>query len=117
MEIKPKNAAPPASSVPEDSEANLVERRFLELEKSFSVNRPKEDVTKLRTAFEFARDQHAGQARKSGESFILHPLAVAKILADMHMDLVCVETALLHDVVEDTGITRSEEHTSELQSQ
>ena len=108
MEIKPKNAAPPASSVPEDSEANLVERRFLELEKSFSVNRPKEDVTKLRTAFEFARDQHAGQARKSGESFILHPLAVAKILADMHMDLVCVETALLHDVVEDTGITIEE---------
>ncbi len=108
MEIKLKNAAPPASSVPEDSEANLVERRFLELEKSFSVNRPKEDVTKLRTAFEFARDQHAGQARKSGESFILHPLAVAKILADMHMDLVCVETALLHDVVEDTGITIEE---------
>lgn len=108
MEIKPKNAAPPASSVPEDSEANLVERRFLELEKSFSVNRPKEDVTKLRTAFEFARDQHAGQARKSGESFILHPLAVATILADMHMDLVCVETALLHDVVEDTGITIEE---------
>ena len=108
MEIKPKNAAPPASSVPEDSEANLVERRFLELEKSFSVNRPKEDVTKLRIAFTFARDQHAGQARKSGESFILHPLAVAKILADMHMDLVCVETALLHDVVEDTGITIEE---------
>ena len=108
MEIKPKNAGPPACSVPEDSEANLVERRFLELEKSFSVNRPKEDVTKLRTAFEFARDQHAGQARKSGESFILHPLAVATILADMHMDLVCVETALLHDVVEDTGITIEE---------
>lgn len=108
MEIKPKSAASPASSVPEDSEANLVERRFLELEKSFSVNRPKEDVTKLRTAFEFARDQHAGQARKSGESFILHPLAVATILADMHMDLVCVQTALLHDVVEDTGITIEE---------
>ena len=108
MEMKPKSAAPPASSVPEDSEANLVERRFLELEKLFSVNRPKEDVTKLRTAFEFARDQHVGQARKSGESFILHPLAVATILADMHMDLVCVETALLHDVVEDTGITIEE---------
>ena len=108
MEINLKNAATRVSALPDDSGSNLVERRFQELEQSFSLNRPKEDVAKLRTAFEFARDQHLGQARRSGEPYILHPMAVAQILVDMHMDLVCVETALLHDVVEDTGITIEE---------
>ncbi len=108
MEINLKNAATRVSALPDDSGSNLVERRFQELEQAFSLSRPKEDVAKLRTAFEFARDQHLGQARKSGEPYILHPMAVAQILVDMHMDLVCVETALLHDVVEDTGITIEE---------
>ncbi|WP_238325799.1 RelA/SpoT family protein [Bryobacter aggregatus] len=81
----------------------LVEQRFVQLEKVFAANRPKEDLTKLRIAFEFARDRHGLQTRKSGEPYILHPIAVAQILADMQMDLVTVETALLHDVVEDTG--------------
>lgn len=81
-----------------------VEDRFLKLERSFALNRPKEDIAKVRGAFEFARDKHSGQLRKSGEPYILHPLSVAQIMADMHMDLVCIQTALLHDVVEDTGV-------------
>lgn len=108
MEPKPKNIATRVSFVPDVSDLNAVEQRFLKLEQSFALNRPKEDVAKLRVAFEFARDQHVGQSRRSGESYIFHPMAVAQILVDMHMDLVCVETALLHDVVEDTGITIEE---------
>ncbi len=88
-----------------DDDLHKIEHRYAHLEKSFSANRPKEDIANLRAAFEFSRDQHIGQARKSGEPYIIHPIAVAQILVDMHMDLVCVETALLHDVVEDTGIT------------
>lgn len=81
----------------------LVEERYGKLESSFAATRPKEDAAKLRAAFEFSRDKHSGQRRKSGEPYILHPIAVAQILVDMQMDLVSVETALLHDVVEDTG--------------
>jgi guanosine-3',5'-bis(diphosphate) 3'-pyrophosphohydrolase len=92
----------------QDDDPYQIEHRYAQLEKSFSANRPKEDLAKVRAAFEYARDQHAGQARKSGEPYIIHPIAVAQILVDMHMDLVCVETALLHDVVEDTGITIEE---------
>jgi GTP pyrophosphokinase len=85
-----------------------VEEAFLRLEKSFAAIRPKDDVAKVRAAFEFAQAHHSGQARKSGEPYILHPIAVAQILVDMQMDLVCVETALLHDVVEDTPVTLEE---------
>ncbi len=92
----------------QDDDPYQIEARYAQLEKSFSANRPKEDLAKVRAAFEYSRDQHAGQARKSGEPYIIHPIAVAQILVDMHMDLVCVETALLHDVVEDTGITIDE---------
>jgi GTP pyrophosphokinase len=92
----------------QDDDPYQIEHRYAQLEKSFSANRPKEDLAKVRAAFEYARDQHSGQARKSGEPYIIHPIAVAQILVDMHMDLVCVETALLHDVVEDTGITIDE---------
>jgi len=97
-----------ATSVPAEAGAPVgfdpVEDRFLKLERSFALNRPKEDIAKVRGAFEFARDKHSGQLRKSGEPYILHPLSVAQIMADMHMDLVCIQTALLHDVVEDTGV-------------
>ncbi len=97
---------PPPVALVDD--LHKIEDRYAHLEKSFSANRPKEDIAKVRAAFEFSRDQHIGQARQSGEPYIIHPIAVAQILVDMHMDLVCVETALLHDVVEDTGITIDE---------
>ncbi|MBX9655084.1 HD domain-containing protein, partial [bacterium] len=110
MQINPGSSE--SASLPTEanplSGADLVEQRYAALEKSFLSHRPKEDAAKVRAAFEFARDQHSGQARKSGEPYILHPIAVAQILVDMHMDLVCVETALLHDVVEDTSVNIDE---------
>ncbi len=63
-----------------------------------------EAVRKIRLAYEIAQDAHAGQFRKSGEPFIVHPLAVAKILVDLKMDSSCICSALLHDTLEDTSI-------------
>jgi guanosine-3',5'-bis(diphosphate) 3'-pyrophosphohydrolase len=59
----------------------------------------------IQDAYEFARAQHARQVRRSGDEFILHPLGVAHILADMQMDETTLAAALLHDVVEDTEIS------------
>ena len=53
----------------------------------------------------FAEASHEGQKRMSGEDFIEHPLAVATILADLHLDTTTLEAALLHDTVEDTDVT------------
>ena len=63
-----------------------------------------DQIDKVVGAYRFARTAHKGQTRKSGEPYITHPLAVANILADMHMDHQCLMAALLHDVIEDTDI-------------
>jgi guanosine-3',5'-bis(diphosphate) 3'-pyrophosphohydrolase len=66
------------------------------------------DVTRLAEAFRFSEAAHAGQIRQSGDPFISHPLAVAGILADWHLDGQTLMAALLHDVVEDTSVTKTE---------
>ncbi|HZG87004.1 bifunctional (p)ppGpp synthetase/guanosine-3',5'-bis(diphosphate) 3'-pyrophosphohydrolase [Paenibacillus sp.] len=63
------------------------------------------DLARIREAYEFAEAAHRGQTRKSGEPYILHPLAVADILVGMQMDATTVIVGLLHDVVEDTNVT------------
>ncbi len=60
------------------------------------------DSEKIRYAYELAKAAHKNQKRRSGEPYIMHPVAVAKILFDMGMDNECIVAALLHDVVEDT---------------
>src|SRR5471032_1969858 len=66
------------------------------------------DVQHIEEAYEVARAAHAGQYRQSGEPYITHPLAVAKILAEWHLDAQALMAALLHDVVEDTPTTKTE---------
>src|SRR6187549_3626062 len=66
------------------------------------------DVAHIEEAYEVARAAHSGQYRQSGEPYITHPLAVAKILAEWHLDSQAMMAALLHDVVEDTPTTKSE---------
>ena len=66
---------------------------------------PQKDVEFLNRAYEFARKAHEGQIRKSGQPYIIHPIAVAGILIDLQMDAVTVAAAFLHDVVEDTEVT------------
>ncbi len=78
---------------------------FEQLIAAFREARPKDDVTPIRNAWEFASKYHAGQRRVSGEPYMSHPLAVARLLAGMRLDVVCIETGLLHDVVEDTSVT------------
>jgi len=66
------------------------------------------DIEQIEQAYGVARAAHSGQYRHSGEPYITHPLAVAKILADWHLDAQALMAALLHDVVEDTPTTKSE---------
>ncbi len=72
-------------------------KTYLDPEQSNSVKR----------AYFFAEQAHFGQLRRSGEDYVTHPLAVAGILADMHMDHQSLIAAMLHDVIEDTGIPKS----------
>lgn len=65
-------------------------------------NRPNADVDLIRRAYLFSAKHHSGQTRASGEPYLIHPLEVAQILAEMRLDEVSVSTGLLHDVVEDT---------------
>jgi GTP diphosphokinase / guanosine-3',5'-bis(diphosphate) 3'-diphosphatase len=67
-----------------------------------------EDVTRLESAYHFSRAAHNGQFRASGDPYISHPLAVANILAQLHLDSQALTAALLHDVVEDTAVTKAE---------
>ncbi len=66
------------------------------------------DVDLIARAYELAREAHEGQKRASGEEYIIHPLNVAYILSDMHLDEAAISAALLHDVVEDTTFTIEE---------
>ena len=66
---------------------------------------PKADLALLQRAYDVAEEAHAEQKRKSGDPYITHPLAVATILAGLGMDTTTLVAALLHDTVEDTGVT------------
>ena len=92
---------PETSSVSTDP----VEQLYRELETKVQEYRPKDDLSMLEKAYRFASKCHEGQTRDSGEPYMAHPVMVAHILADMRMDVVAMETGLLHDVVEDTSIT------------
>lgn len=69
---------------------------------------PSDDVSEIRRAYEYASSAHASQVRKSGEPYIIHPLSVAIILADLEMDKETIIAGLLHDVVEDTAVTQED---------
>ena len=67
-----------------------------------------EDISQLQNAYLFSQSAHSGQYRKSGEPYISHPLAVASILGKLHLDTQTLTAALLHDVMEDTHVSKSE---------
>jgi len=67
-----------------------------------------EDLSQIQAAYHFSESAHEGQFRKSGEPYIAHPLAVASILGEWHLDSQALTAALLHDVVEDTEVTKNE---------
>jgi GTP pyrophosphokinase len=79
--------------------------RFEDLLEKVRAYSPAADVELLRRAYVFSAFEHKGQVRHSGEPYLVHPLAVADLLADMRLDVVAVAAGLLHDVVEDTLTT------------
>jgi guanosine-3',5'-bis(diphosphate) 3'-pyrophosphohydrolase len=83
----------------------LTLTKFRDLMKRMQENRPQDDLTIVKKAYDFSLKHHEGQSRASGEPYLVHPLEVALVLAEMKMDPVAVAAGLLHDSVEDTSVT------------
>jgi GTP diphosphokinase / guanosine-3',5'-bis(diphosphate) 3'-diphosphatase len=97
-----KAALPPTSPLlPADSEDSQLSLRLKEYLKP-------EDIAQVMAAYRFGAAAHEGQFRKSGEPYISHPVTVACILAELHLDAPSLMAALLHDVMEDTAITKEQ---------
>ncbi|MDD6058104.1 MAG: bifunctional (p)ppGpp synthetase/guanosine-3',5'-bis(diphosphate) 3'-pyrophosphohydrolase [Clostridiales bacterium] len=84
------------------------EKLYEKLIASVCKYHPSTDITLIEKAYKIAKDAHEGQARKSGEPYIIHPLCVAIILAELELDKETIVSGLLHDVVEDTVMTDEE---------
>ena len=78
------------------------------LERQIKTSNPKVDVNRVRAAFEYAHAHHGPQLRKSGEPYIIHPIAVAEIINELGLDADSIVAALLHDCIEDTDSTHDE---------
>src|SRR5688572_16842898 len=76
--------------------------RFEDLVEKVRASNPEADTDLLRRAYVFSAFEHKGQVRHSGEPYLVHPLEVADLLADMKLDVVAIASGLLHDIVEDT---------------
>src|SRR3712207_3009617 len=100
MEMIREEAYPKAVRVPEVTVTSL-------LSKVCAYN-PEADEELIARAYGTAHTAHKGQVRKSGEPFVYHPLATADILADLHLDAVTIAAAILHDVLEDTDLTKED---------
>jgi GTP diphosphokinase / guanosine-3',5'-bis(diphosphate) 3'-diphosphatase len=83
----------------------LTLTKFRELMKRMQENRPHDDLTIVKKAYDYSLRVHEGQTRASGEPYLVHPLEVALVLAEMKMDPVAIAAGLLHDSVEDTSLT------------
>jgi guanosine-3',5'-bis(diphosphate) 3'-pyrophosphohydrolase len=107
---EPAQAAPlAAATVPPPAIPAVVnDPGFDRLLATVHEARPKEDLSGVEKAWQFAASYHAGQKRASGDAYLSHPLAVAQLLAEMRMDAVTIQTGLLHDIVEDTAVSAAE---------
>jgi guanosine-3',5'-bis(diphosphate) 3'-pyrophosphohydrolase len=83
----------------------LTVTKYRDLLKQMRATRPNDDLSLIRKAYEYSQKFHSGQTRASGEPYLVHPLEVALVLAEMKMDPVAIAAGLLHDSVEDTSIT------------
>src|SRR5580698_7542845 len=87
------------------AEPGILAAKFAELLATIGKNRPSDDINIIRRAWEFCVQHHSGQLRASGEPYVLHPLEVAQVLAEMKLDSTAIAAGLLHDAVEDTPVT------------
>jgi GTP pyrophosphokinase len=81
---------------------------FAQLTEKLKRYLPSADIQRVKEAFKVSDAAHLGQFRKSGEPYITHPIAVAELLADWKLDAAAIQAALLHDVLEDSGISKQE---------
>src|ERR671927_680623 len=100
MEMIREEAYPKAAPVPEVTITSLLRK--------VAAYNPEADEELIASAYGTAHAAHKGQARKSGEPFVYHPLATADILAELHLDSTTIAAAILHDVLEDTNLTKEE---------
>jgi GTP pyrophosphokinase len=84
---------------------DLFPEKFAQLLDTVRRNRPSDDTNIIRQAWQFCLEHHNGQLRASGEPYVLHPLEVALVLAEMKLDSTAIAAGLLHDAVEDTPVT------------
>ena len=88
-------------------QAATKERSIKSLSDGLTSYLARDQVNSVRRAYFYAEQAHDGQYRHSGDPYVTHPLAVASILSEMHMDHQSLMAAMLHDVIEDTGITKT----------
>ncbi len=103
-----KEIAAVDASVKSMDDFTSPEQLYRELIASVKKYHPSDDISLIEKAYRVASEAHEGQVRKSGESYIIHPLCVAIILADLELDKESIAAGLLHDVVEDTIMTEEE---------
>src|SRR5271168_3288183 len=88
-----------------ESGRDMLAAKFGELIETVRKNRPSDDTEIIRKAWDYCLEHHSGQLRASGEPYVLHPLEVAQVLAEMKLDSTAIAAGLLHDAVEDTPVT------------
>jgi guanosine-3',5'-bis(diphosphate) 3'-pyrophosphohydrolase len=86
----------------------LTLTKYRDLMKRMQENRPQDDLSIVKKAYDYSLKNHEGQTRASGEPYLVHPLEVALVLAEMKMDPIAIAAGLLHDSVEDTSVTISD---------
>jgi guanosine-3',5'-bis(diphosphate) 3'-pyrophosphohydrolase len=89
-------------------ELKLLTGRFQQLLAKVAENRPADDLEIIRKAYDFSLKHHQGQTRASGEPYLIHPLEVSLVLADLKLDSTAIAAGLLHDAIEDTPVTHDD---------
>ncbi|MDG2494187.1 MAG: bifunctional (p)ppGpp synthetase/guanosine-3',5'-bis(diphosphate) 3'-pyrophosphohydrolase [Luminiphilus sp.] len=96
------------AAITQQESASDTDRSFAGFERQIETYLHGTQVLLVKRAYFFAEQAHYGQVRRSGEPYVTHPLAVASVLAEMHMDHQSLMAALLHDTIEDTGVTKED---------
>src|SRR5438445_13795610 len=89
-------------------ELKLLNARFQQLLAKVAENRPSDDLEIIRKAYDFSLKHHQGQTRASGEPYLIHPLEVSMVLADMKLDSTAIAAGVLHDAIDATAVTHED---------
>src|SRR5258708_27135542 len=90
------------------SSNKMLAAKYEQLLKKVVQNRPHDDPEIIRKAYQFSLKHHEGQMRASGEPYLIHPLEVAIVLADMKLDSTAIAAGMLQDTIEDTPVTTAD---------